>query len=67
MSARVVPCPACGLRVLMDSATNTIRHEGPVCPEFLRRVEAAGLKANREPWAVVVDPLTGRVKEPAKA
>lgn len=67
MSARVVKCPACGLRVVMDSAANTIRHEAPNCAEFIRRVEAAGLKAIREPWAVVVDPITGKVKDPGKA
>jgi len=64
---RVVPCPACGLTVVLEPATNTVRHENPVCAEFTRRMVASGLQATRAPWTVVVNPLTGEVKEPAKA
>lgn len=67
MSRKAVPCPGCGLFVVLHPEANIIRHENPMCDEFKRRVEAAGLKAKPDPWAVVVDPLSGTVKEPAKA
>lgn len=58
---RVVPCPACGLEVVMEPETNTIRHASPVCDEFTRRVEASGLKARRENWSAYVNVKTGEV------
>lgn len=57
----------CGKLIVSDAAARTIKHEKPQCAEYVAAMTAAGMKPKEEPWAYVVDPLTGAVKEPAKA
>jgi hypothetical protein len=53
--------------VILEPETCTIRHEKPICAEYTRRMEAAGMTARVDPWVVIVDPSTGKIVEPAKA
>lgn len=53
-NGRAVPCPGCGLPVLMDDAACTVRHPSPICALFEAKIKACGMKPRFEPWDAVV-------------
>lgn len=59
-------CP-CGKRIVSDDVARVMRHENPVCDVFTRGMQACGMTPIVGPWVEVVDPLTGKVKEPVEA
>jgi hypothetical protein len=53
-NVRTVKCPGCGLPVVMEDATCTVRHASPICAVFEAKIKACGLKPRFEPWEAVV-------------
>jgi hypothetical protein len=58
---RVVPCPLCGVLIVLDDATCTIRHANPVCAGMLAKMAEFGLKTTHGKWAEVINAKTGEV------
>lgn len=57
----------CGKLIVSDPVACSIKHEAPQCAAFAAAMAAAGMKPDYNPWAYVVDPLTGEVKERGSA
>lgn len=57
---RAVPCPGCGLPVVMDDAKCKVRHPSPICALFESKMKAFNLKPRFEPWTAAV--VVGKAK-----
>lgn len=63
---RTVPCPGCGLIIVLDDAACTARHESPMCETFAEGMKRHGLEATHDPWVEAVR-SDGSVVEKGKA